>query len=302
MNAKYLIIVAGPTAIGKTDLAIHLARHFNTEIINTDSRQIYHEMIIGTAVPSPEQQAKVKHYFVSHKSIQDYYNASLFELEAIELLDRLFIKYDTIVMAGGSGLYIDAVCKGIDDIPTVDPQVRDRIHQEYLSVGLTGIRLKLRKTDPDYYNKVDLNNPKRILKALEITEMTGRPYSSFLTGRRKHRNFSVLKTGLDMPRQELHDRINTRVDKMMLQGLLQEAESLCQFRQLNALNTVGYKELFDFLEGKCSLEEAVDLIKGHTRQYARRQLTWFRKDKDIQWFRPHEIDSIITYINRKINS
>jgi tRNA dimethylallyltransferase len=301
MTAKTLIIVAGPTAIGKTDLAIQLARYFNTEIISADSRQIYREMVIGTAVPSPEQLAKVKHHFIGHKSIHEYYNASLFELDAMGLLDKLFIKHDVIVMVGGSGMYIDAVCKGIDDIPTVDPEIRIRLHNEYLTVGLEGIRSRLRDADPGYFEKADLNNPKRLLKAIEISEMTGRPYSSYLTGRAKKRNFSMVKIGLDIPRQELHDRINTRVDNMMVQGLLREAEGLIQFRQLNALNTVGYKELFDFIDGKYLLEQAVERIKGHTRQYARRQLTWFRKNKDIQWFLPNEADGIIRFIHSKID-
>jgi tRNA dimethylallyltransferase len=300
MSNKYLIILVGPTAIGKTDLAVRLAKLFSTKIINADSRQIYREMNIGTAVPSEEQQVAVKHFFINHKSIHDYYNASRFEIEAIELLNRLFINLDTIVMTGGSGMYIDAVCNGIDDIPTVDPVIRDEINHEYKAHGLEHIRSALLEVDPDYYKKVDLNNPKRIMKALEIAKMTGRSYSSFLTGKLKPRNFSPLKIGLDLPRNELHDRINTRVDSMISQGLLQEAESLYPFRQLNALNTVGYKELFDYYEGKCSLAESIESIKGHTRQYARRQLTWFRKDKDIQWFRPDEIDSVIRYICGKI--
>jgi tRNA dimethylallyltransferase len=301
MSNKRLIIVTGPTAIGKTDLAIRLAKYFGTEIINADSRQIYREMIIGTAVPSSEQQAGVKHHFINHRSIHDYYNASQFELEAVELLDRLFTKQDAVIMAGGSGMYIDAVCKGIDEIPTVNPDVREKIHHEYKLLGLEGIRSRLREVDPDYYDKADLNNPKRIMKALEIAEMTGRPYTSFLTGKSKPRNFSIIKIGLDMPRQELHNRINTRVDNMILHGLLQEATGLYPYKHLNSLNTVGYKELFDYLDGRFSLEESIEIIKGHTRQYARRQLTWFRKDKDMQWFGPDEIDLIITYIRRKIN-
>jgi tRNA dimethylallyltransferase len=300
MHIKYLIIIAGPTAIGKTEMAVKLAKHFGTEIINADSRQVYHEMIIGTAVPSIEQQAGVKHHFINHLSIHDYYNASRFEIEVVELLDQLFQKYDTVIMAGGSGMYIDAVCKGIDDIPTVDSDVRERIYNEYKLLGTDSIRSKLRNVDPDYYEKVDLKNPKRIMKALEIAEMTGRPYSSFLTGKSKPRSFSVIKIGLDMPRERLHDRINTRTDNMILEGLLQEAGSLYPFRHLNALNTVGYKELFDYLDKRYSFEETIEIIKGHTRQYARRQLTWFRKDKKIQWFLPDEPDTILTYLHKKI--
>jgi len=299
MNSKYLIIVAGPTAIGKTDLAIRLAKHYNTEIINADSRQIYREMTVGTAIPSFEQQAGVKHHFINHLSIHDYYNASQFELEVVELLERLLQKHDAVVMTGGSGMYINAVCNGIDDIPAVNPRVRERIHQEFKLIGLEGIRSKLRHADPDYYDKVDLNNPKRIMKALEIAEITGRPYSSFLTGKSKPRNFSIIKIGLDLPRQELHNLINARVDNMILQGLLEEATGLYPNRHLNALNTVGYKEIFDFLDGRCSFDESIEMIKGHTRQYARRQLTWFRKDKDMQWFRPDEIDAILACLHKK---
>lgn len=300
MSSKYLIIVAGPTAVGKTDLAIRLAEYFSTEIISADSRQIYRETVIGTAVPTPAQLARVKHHFIGHKSIHDYYNASHFEMEAISLLDKLFVNHDVVVMAGGSGMYIDAVCQGIDDIPTVDPVIRDRLRKAYQSVGLEGIRSRLLEIDPAYYQKVDLHNPNRILKAIEIFEMTGLPYSSFLKGKGKRRDFFSLKIGLDMPRKELHDRINTRVEDMMVQGLLQETEALLQFRKLNALNTVGYKEMIDYLEGKYSLREAVEFIKGHTRQYARRQLTWFRKYDDMQWFLPGDMENLIKYLNNII--
>jgi tRNA dimethylallyltransferase len=297
MSSKYLIIVTGPTAVGKTDLAIRLAEFFSTEIISGDSRQIYRETVIGTAVPTPEQLTRVKHHFIGHKSIHEYYNASNFEMEAISLLDKLFVNHDVVVLAGGSGMYIDAVCQGIDEIPTVDPDIRDRLRKEYQSVGLEGIRSRLYEIDPAYYEKVDLHNPNRILKALEVSAMTGLSYSSFLTGKGKIRDFIPLKIGLNMPRKELHDRINYRVANMMARGLLQEAEALYQFRELNALNAVGYKELFDFLEGKHSLQEAVELIKGHTRQYARRQLTWFRKNEDIQWFHPDDMENLIKYLN-----
>jgi tRNA dimethylallyltransferase len=296
MSSKYLIVVAGPTAVGKTDLAIRLAESFSTEIISADSRQIYRETVIGTAVPNSAQLDRVKHHFIGHKSIHDYYNASHFEMEAINIMDKLMVNHDVVVMAGGSGMYIDAVCHGIDNIPTVNPVIRDRLRKEYKSVGLEGIQTRLLEVDPVYYEKVDLQNPNRILKALEVSAMTGLPYSSFLTGKGKRREFFPLKIGLDMPRKELHDRINTRVEKMMALGLLQETMALHKFRELNALNTVGYKELFDYLEGKHSLEEAVELIKGHTRQYARRQLTWFRKYEDIQWFHPDDLENLIKYI------
>jgi tRNA dimethylallyltransferase len=295
MNNKYLLVVVGPTAIGKTDVAIQVARHFNTVIINADSRQIYHEMNIGTAVPSSEQQAMVQHYFINHKSIHDYYNASHFETEVIDTLDQLFERQSIVVMAGGSGMYIDAVCKGIDDLPDVDQEIRKKIHAWYSENGIEGLRSKLQQLDPGYYEKADLNNPARIMKALEISEMTGRPYSSFLTGKSKQRNFSAIKVGLDMPRAELHERINRRVDAMIALGLVQEAAGLYPYKNLNALNTVGYKEIFEYLDGKCSLEESIGKIKDHTRQYARRQLTWFRKDKAMPWFHPEDRDALISY-------
>jgi tRNA dimethylallyltransferase len=301
MNTKMLIIVAGPTAVGKTDMAVRLARHFSTEIINADSRQVYREMTIGTAVPTPEQQAGIRHHFIGNKSVFDYYNASLYETEALTMLNSLFKEYDVVVMAGGSGMYIDAVCRGIDEIPTVDPGVRERIRVEFMADGLEGLRQKLLVCDPVYYNRVDLNNPQRIRKALEIYETTGRPYSSYLTGEIKKRSFSIIKIGLDMPREELHGRINQRVDAMMDRGLLNEARKLYANRHVNALNSVGYKELFSYIDNACTLEEAVRQIKGHSRQYARRQLTWFRKDPSFQWFRPDEPEAILNYVRQKMD-
>jgi tRNA dimethylallyltransferase len=297
MHPKYLIIVAGPTSVGKTDTAIRLAKYFGTEIINADSRQVYHEMKIGTAVPSQQQLEQVKHHLVSHRSIHQYYNASLFELEAIEILNDLFSQRDVVIMAGGSGMYIEAVCQGIDEIPSVDAGIRKRLQQEYLENGLVWIQNRLLSADPDYYNKADLKNPKRILKALEISEMTGRPYSTFLTGHAKERNFHPIRIILDVPREELHANINRRVDSMIAKGLVDEARRLYPYRELNALNTVGYKELFDSFAAKCSLGEAVQKIKDHTRQYARRQITWFRKQKDTKWFLPDEDDLILAFIN-----
>ncbi len=258
-------------------------------------------MKTGTAVPSALQLAQVRHHLVGHRSIHQHYNASLFEMEAIEILDSLFAHHKVVIMAGGSGMYIEAVCHGIDDIPSVDPQIRQRLQREYLENGLAGIQSRLLSADPEYYKKADLNNPKRILKALEISEMTGRPYSSFLTGHAKERNFYPLRIGLDIPRDELHANINSRVDSMMSAGLVDEARRLYPYRELNALNTVGYKELFDYFEDKCSLDEAVQKIKDHTRQYARRQLTWFRKQKDTKWFLPDEDELILNFINETIS-
>jgi tRNA dimethylallyltransferase len=296
MQPKYLIIIAGPTAVGKTDMAIRLARIFGTEIINADSRQVYREMKTGTAVPTTLQLSRVRHHLVGHRSIQQHYNASLFELEAIEILADLFRKHDIVLMAGGSGMYIQALCHGIDDIPSVDPEIRDRLEKEYLETGLGGIQKRLLLSDPDYYYKADLNNHKRILKALEISEMTGRPYSTFLTGIAKERNFHPVRIGLNVPREELHTRINNRVNDMMEAGLTDEARALYPYRELNALKTVGYKELFEYFDGKYSLDEAVQKIKDHTRQYARRQLTWFRRWQDTKWFLPDEDELILTFI------
>jgi tRNA dimethylallyltransferase len=300
MRTRYLIILSGPTAVGKTDTAIRLARYFGTEIVNADSRQVYSEMKTGTAVPSAMQLAQVRHHLVGHRSIHGYYNASLFELEAIEILEGLFEQHHVAILSGGSGMYIEAVCHGIDDIPAVDAEIRSRMQRIYQEDGLAGIQSRLLSADPEYYKKADLNNPKRILKALEISEMTGRPYSSFLTGHAKERNFIPLRIGLNLPREELHANINRRVDSMQVEGLVEEARSLYPYRELNSLNTVGYKELFDYFDDKCSLDEAFQKIKDHTRQYARRQLTWFRRRKDTKWFLPHEDELIINLINETI--
>ena len=296
MSTKFLIVISGPTAVGKTALAISMAKQLHTEIINADSRQVFHEMVIGTAAPSAGEMAEVKHHFVGHRSIHDGYDASRFEKDTIAFLDNWFENHNIMVMAGGSGMYIDAVCRGIDDLPSVDAGVRRKVHGEYAASGLKGIQLKLKQVDPDYYAKVDLNNPQRIMKALEITEIAGRPYSSLLTGQSKLRNFTVLKIGLDIPRQTLHERINRRVDQMMENGLIEEVTHLYANRHLNALNTVGYKELFDYMEGKDTLGGAVEKIKGHTRQYARRQLTWFRRDSQIHWFHPDQFNAIMNFI------
>ncbi len=297
-----LVIICGPTASGKTALAIEVARHFGTEIISADSRQIYREMRIGTAVPSPEELAAVKHHFIQTKSIFDYYNAFMYETEVLALLEDLFRRMNPVVMAGGSGLYIDAVCQGIDDIPTVDPAVRQQMLVFYEQEGLEGLRRRLREVDPEYYGQVDLNNPKRLLKALEISVQSGRPYSSFLTRTRKERPFRFLKVGLDLPRQELYDRINRRVTQMVEEGLTEEARRLLPHRHTNALNTVGYKEIFDHLEGKITLDEAIERIRANTRKYARKQLTWFRRDPEIRWFRPEEREKIIEWIEGKMEA
>jgi len=299
-KTKILIIISGPTAVGKTAVAIAVARHFGSEIISADSRQIYREMSIGTAVPSPEEMKAVRHHFIQNKSAYDYYNAFMYETEVIKLLEDLFRRMNPVIMAGGSGLYINAVCHGIDDIPTVEPAVRQEMKELYAWEGIEGLRSLLKKVDPEYYKKADLRNPKRLLKALEITVQAGRPYSSFLTQTRKQRPFRILKAGLDLPREELYDRINRRVDRMIETGLMEEARRLYPHRDTNALNTVGYKELFDYFDKKISLDEAITRIKANTRKYARKQLTWFRKDPDIRWFHPEEKDKIIEWIESSI--
>jgi tRNA dimethylallyltransferase len=300
LKNKYLAIVLGPTASGKTDIAIQVAEIFNTEIISADSRQLYKELKIGTAVPDQDQLDRVSHHFIRTISVHDYYNASMYEMDVLKVLTRLFIDKDIVVMAGGSGMYIDAVCHGIDDLPAIDPKVRENLVQRFKNEGIESLRLELKTLDPGYYLKADLKNPKRILKALEIYYMTGIPYSAFLSGQKKERPFKIIKIGLNPDRKDLYDRINMRVDKMIETGLVDEAKSYYGIKDCNALNTVGYKEIYDYLDGTITLEQAVSLIKRDTRRYARRQLTWFRKDKTIRWFGSADIRQIIDYIKKQI--
>lgn len=297
---KHLIVILGPTGVGKTKVAVEVAKKLNTEIISCDSRQIYKELKIGTAVPSEKELAEIKHHFIQTKSIHDYYNASMFEFEVLELLDKLFIKCDHVLMAGGSGLYINAVCDGIDDLPAVDPNLRKELIEKYDNEGIEGLRKQLKLLDPEYYAIVDLKNHKRILKAIEVSLATGKSYSSFLQHQKKERPFDILKIGLSVERKELYNRINNRVDKMMEDGLLEEAKKFYKYRHFNSLNTVGYKELFDHLDNKITIYEAIDKIKRNSRNYARKQQTWFRKDKDIKWFSFDEINQIIEFITIKI--
>ncbi len=295
-QGRFLAVINGPTGIGKTRLCANLAGDFNTSVISADSRQMYREMKIGTAVPSPEELEKAPHYLIGKLSIQDYYNASMFEADALSLLDELFIAKEMVFMTGGSNLYIDALCRGIDDLPAVDRELRKNLTDKYHSHGIAWLRQKLKKVDPDHYEKVDLKNPKRMLKAVEISLMTGKPYSSFLTSRIKKRYFKILKIGLNFDRQKLYDRINRRVDEMIEQGLPEEAELLFPFRHLNALNTVGYRELFDYMEGKTNFDKAVELIKRNSRRYAKRQLTWLAKDPEIKWFHPDDQKAVSGFI------
>lgn len=293
---KTLIVITGPTAVGKTALCLDVAKHFHIPIINADSRQIFRELKIGTAPPTEAQMQQVHHDFVGMLGLDDYYSASLFEQQVLELLDRQFLTSDYALMAGGSMMYIDAVCDGIDDIPTIDDQTRTMMKQRLADEGLEALCEELRQCDPEYYEIVDRQNPRRVVHALEICLMTGKTYTSFRKREKRQRPFGIIKIGLNRPREELYERINRRVDQMMADGLLEEAKALYPRRHLNALNTVGYKELFDYIDGRWPLEEAVERIKGNTRRYARKQLTWFKKDESIRWFHPDETETIIKYI------
>jgi tRNA dimethylallyltransferase len=298
MKSKHAIFIVGPTGVGKTAVAIQVAEAFKARIISADSRQVYRELRIGTAVPGPVELRRVPHYLVQHRSVREDYNASMFEVEALQILRSLFREGDFAVIAGGSGLYIQALLTGIDDLPGADPGIRARLLERLEVEGLESLRFELKKLDPVSWAAIDLKNPKRILKALEISLTTGQPYSSFLTRESKPRDFLPIKVGLNLERPELYARIERRVDRMMEAGLLEEVRACRQFRELNALNTVGYKELFDYLDGRISLEVAVSLIKRNSRRYARRQLTWFNRDPEIAWFRPGQMEGILAYIRR----
>lgn len=293
---KTLIVITGPTAVGKTALCLELAEYFGIPIINADSRQIFRELKIGTAAPTEEQLRRVRHYFVGTLGLEDYYSASLFEQQVMELLGQLFQTSDYALMSGGSMMYIDAVCNGIDDIPTVDDDTRSTMKRRLAEEGLEALCEELRQLDPEHYAIVDRRNPRRVVHALEICHMTGLPYSSFRTSAHKPRPFNIKKIGLTLPREQLYERINMRVDQMMAHGLLDEARQLLPHRHLNALNTVGYKEMFAYLDGTWTLTEAVERMKGNTRRYARKQLTWFKKDTQVKWFSTDDKDNIIKHI------
>lgn len=276
---KTLKVIVGPTASGKTDYSIELAKQYNSPIISCDSRQIYKELKIGTAPPSEEQLAQIKHYFIFSHSIFDFYTAGKYELEALELISNLFLTHDTLIVVGGSGLYVDALCYGIDDFPDSDMILRDNLMQRLSAEGIESLRNELRLLDPESYETIDKKNPQRIVRALEVCLQTGKKFSSFKSSSSKQRNFTIERTIIERPREELYDRINLRVDKMIESGLIDEAKELHKFKDLPALKTVGYKELFDYFDGKTSLEEAIDLIKRNTRRYAKRQITWFKRTR-----------------------
>ncbi len=296
-----LVIVSGPTGIGKTATGIELAQHFQSEIISSDSRQFFRELSIGTAVPSSEELTQIPHHFIHNLSVTDSYNASDFENDVLKLTSQLFKKHNIIFLVGGSGLYIDAVCKGIDDLPTISQEVRNKQQHLFESKGIDYLRDRLKEIDPEYYNKVDIHNHKRMLKGIEVYEMTGKPYSSFLSNKNKKRPFKTIKIVLDMNREDLYTRINVRVDKMIEAGLLNEAKAMLPYRNLTPLKTVGYKELFEYFDNKITLAQAIELIKNHSRAYARRQLTWFRRYNDVNWFHPKELDKMIHLINKNLD-
>ncbi|TDS66137.1 tRNA (adenosine(37)-N6)-dimethylallyltransferase MiaA [Myroides indicus] len=283
-NKNYLIVIVGPTAIGKTALAIDIAKYFKSDIISCDSRQFYKEMTIGTAVPSKEELMAVKHHFIQNKSIFEPYSVGDFEREALQKLDELFLKNPVQVMVGGSGLYVNAVIKGFDDFPDIDPQIREQLNSDLKEKGLFYLQEKLKQLDPVQYEKIALNNPQRVTRALEVCIGTGKPYSSFLNQKQNERNFVPIVIGLETDREKMYDRINKRVDLMLQNGLLEEAKSLYPYKEINALQTVGYRELFSYFDGEYTLDFAIEEIKKNTRRFAKRQITWFKRTENIQWF------------------
>jgi len=300
--SKTLIVLLGPTGVGKTDLSIRIARHFNTEITSSDSRQVYREMRIGTAVPEKEQLEAVKHHFIHSHSIHDYFSSWECEQKTLALLAERYKEKDEMLMVGGSMMYIDAVCNGIDLIPTISPELRKEVCDRYEKNGLEAMQAELKELDPVFYDQVDLKNAKRVIHAVEVCLMSGKPYSSLRTNKTRERDFDIIKIGLNRDRSELYQRINRRVDQMINEGQIEEAKALFEFRHYNSLNTVGYKELFEHFEGKISMEKAIELIKRNSRHYAKRQLSWFRRDEKIQWFHPDQEDEIIAYLDEQIKA
>jgi tRNA dimethylallyltransferase len=296
---NFLIVLLGPTGVGKTAVSIDIAAHFNSEIISADSRQFFREMNIGTAVPDESQLKAITHHFIRFLSVEENYSSNLFERDVLKLLPSLFSVNNIVIMSGGSGMYIDAVCDGIDDIPDADPALRNILIEKYKQEGIEALRLSLKLLDPEYYAKVDLKNYKRIIRALEVCESAGRPYSSFLKKEKRIRDFNIVKIGLERPRSELYKRIDDRVDAMIEAGLEEEANLLYENRHLNALKSVGYREFFDVTDGIITREKAIELIKRNSRRYAKRQITWWAKDNDIRWFHPDHIQEITDYIKAK---
>ena len=298
---KKLVVLLGPTAVGKTELSLQLAERLGCPIISADSRQLYRDMVVATAAPTREQLARVPHHFIGTLSLTDYYSAAQYEADALALIEQLFTRHDTLLLTGGSMMYIDAVCNGIDEIPTISEEVRRAVVTRYEEEGLDVLLEELQRLDPDFYEKVDRRNPKRVIHAVEICRMTGQPYSSLRTETKKERPFDIVKIGLTRPREELYERINSRVDAMMRDGLEAEARRLYPYRHLNALNTVGYKEMFAYFDGTYDLPTAVEKIKRNTRVYARKQMTWFRRDDTIVWFTPDDRLKLFAYVEKRLH-
>jgi len=297
---KTLIVIVGPTAIGKTALAIDIAKHYNTEIVSADSRQFYKEMEIGTAKPDAKELADAKHHFINSHSVSQLFSTGDFEFEALKVIDSIFENHDIAIMVGGSGLYINAVVNGLDEMPEIDLEIRSKLNRQFEDEGLEVIQNQLRQYDPEYFEKVDTNNPQRMIRGLEVFLSTGQKLSSMLSSTKKQRSFNIIKLGLNTDRAKLYDRINLRVDKMMQNGLLDEVKSLAEHKNYNALNTVGYSEIFDYLDGNVTLEIAVASIKQNTRRFAKRQLTWFRRDDEVKWFEPDQNERIIELIDAEL--
>ncbi|SEG45246.1 tRNA (adenosine(37)-N6)-dimethylallyltransferase MiaA [Algoriphagus boritolerans] len=295
-DKKYLILVVGPTAVGKTELCLNLAKKFKTEIVSCDSRQFYRELNLGTAKPSPQELLEVKHHLIDSLSIEEAYDVRKFEKDALQILATIFQKSNVAIMTGGSGLFADAITDGLDEIPDVEPEIRKEIIKEFESKGLEWLQAQLSKVDPEYYSQVDRQNPQRLMRALEVYRGTGLKFSSFRVKKKAIRPFQVIKIGLDRPRQELYDRIDLRMDQMIAAGLFDEADALFEKRHLNSLQTVGYIEIFGYLEGKYDKEEAIRLLKRNSRRYAKRQMTWFRRDAEIRWFHSGQQEEIFSWI------
>lgn len=299
---KYLLVVVGPTAVGKTAVCIRLAKQLNTEVVSADSRQFFKELSIGTAKPTPEEMDGVPHHFVGHMSIHEEMNPGKFEQECLARLDSIFQKHNIAILTGGSGLYIKAVCDGMDEMPETGAEVREKINDAYQKNGLKWLQEKVQKADPDYYQQVDIHNPQRLIRALEVTEASGKPYSQFRKNKKVIRPFEVVKIGIERDRQTLYERINQRMDDMLTQGLLEEAQQFMDFRHINALQTVGYSEIYGFLEGRYDWDECIRLLKRNSRRYAKRQITWFKKDETVKWFEAVDIPAILAYVAEKLRS